>query len=72
LLLCILQNLTAKSYKEDPVGTYGTPNVDWPILETYREGQVLDIKLGVRAYHWVRKKIRCFGPTSAGGSGREQ
>ncbi|CAM9926342.1 unnamed protein product [Ectocarpus fasciculatus] len=38
--------------EEEGANFYSTPNGDWPILNTYQEGQVLQIKLGMTAYHW--------------------
>ncbi|CAM9309077.1 unnamed protein product [Ectocarpus sp. 8 AP-2014] len=38
--------------EEEGANFYSTPNGDWPILNTYQEGQVLEIKLGMTAYHW--------------------
>ena len=32
---------------------YSSPNSEWPILETYARGQVIDIKVIISAYHWV-------------------
>eukprot|EP00752_Nemacystus_decipiens_P008718 g7780.t1 len=31
---------------------YSSPNSEWPILETYTRGQVIDIKVIISAYHW--------------------
>lgn len=38
---------------EEGTNYYSTANIEWPILETVQQGQVLEIKMGMNAYHWV-------------------
>lgn len=33
---------------------YGLDNSNYPVLETLKEGEVMEIKVVVSTYHWVR------------------
>lgn len=39
-----------EQHEEEGANFYSTPNEDWPILETYRKGQVVELKMGVVAH----------------------
>lgn len=39
---------------EEGDNRYGSPNSNWPVLETVQQGQVLEIKMGMYIWHWVR------------------
>lgn len=39
---------------KDGENTYSTPNKDWPILQEFKQGQVMEIKAVMKAWHYVR------------------
>ena len=38
---------------------YGLENSNYPVLETYAEGGILEVKIVVSTYHWVRLVFKC-------------
>ncbi|CAM9688684.1 unnamed protein product, partial [Sphacelaria rigidula] len=36
----------------DCSNTYSTPNIEWPVLETFEAGSIIDIKAVMRFHHW--------------------
>lgn len=39
----------------DPdLNTYSTDNSEWPVLETYTSGSIIEIKTIINNNHWVR------------------
>lgn len=42
--------------EEEDSNVYSTPNKDWPIGNTYTEGESISIEVVVNAYHWVSTK----------------
>lgn len=38
----------------DGTNVFGQKNSIYPVLETYQEGSVMDMKVVISTYHWVR------------------
>lgn len=43
-------------FQNAPEGTnkYSTANVNWPTIDSFKSGQVLEMDIVMNAYHWVR------------------
>lgn len=39
---------------KDGENTYSTPNKDWPVLQEFTQGQSMEIKAVMKAWHYVR------------------
>lgn len=39
---------------KDGENTYSTPNKDWPVLQEFKQGQSMEIKAVMKAWHYVR------------------
>ena len=55
LPLCMSCSNSAVSHQTAQEGSnlFGQNNANYPILETYAEGSVMEVKVVVSTYHWV-------------------
>lgn len=46
--------------KAEGSNVFGRENSIYPVLQTYEEGSIIELKVAVSTYHWVRHITRCI------------
>ena len=51
--MCSIYLVVSHQTAQEGSNLFGQENANYPILETYAEGSVMEVKVVVSTYHWV-------------------
>lgn len=52
-------NVSREQNAAEGTNVYSTPNSNWPVIDSFKGGQVIEIDTIMNAYHWVSARTLC-------------